>query len=201
MGLGGVAALAGDDVPDAAPWVGYVAAVARDEVDVQVEDGLACGFADVDADVEAVGVVAAGEELSALVDGGCYGGSLLCRGVEPGRDVPPRDDQQVAFAHGEGIPEGPREPVFEGDPFLGGEAEGAGRGRRHRLGSDLAARRVISSLPSRPAATQAAQRQALTGRRPTRLDWQTGHQWSYKVCGAALGLGWCFRRGLPAASL
>ena len=40
---------------DAAPWVRYVAAVARDEVDVKVEDGLACGFADVDADVEAVG--------------------------------------------------------------------------------------------------------------------------------------------------
>jgi hypothetical protein len=47
VGLGGVGAFAGDDVPDAAPWVGYVAAVARDEVDVQVEDGLACGFADV----------------------------------------------------------------------------------------------------------------------------------------------------------
>ena len=59
VALGGVEALAGDDVADAAPWVGYVAAVARDEVDVQVEDGLACGFADVDADVEAVGVVAA----------------------------------------------------------------------------------------------------------------------------------------------
>jgi len=55
MRHGGVAALAGDDVPDAAPWVGYVAAVARDEVDVQVEDGLACGFADVDADVEGLG--------------------------------------------------------------------------------------------------------------------------------------------------
>jgi hypothetical protein len=91
--------------------------------------------------------------------------------------VPSRDDQQVAFAHREGIPEGPRQPVFEGDPVLGGEAEGAGRGRRHRF-SDLRVRLVISSLPSRPAATQAAQRQAFTGRRPTRLDWQTGHQWS-----------------------
>jgi hypothetical protein len=87
--------------------------------DVPMEDGLACGFADVDADVEAVGVVTAGEELSALVDGGCYGGSLLRRGVEPGRDVPSRDDQQVAFAHREGIPEGPREPVFEGDAAPG----------------------------------------------------------------------------------
>jgi len=111
--------------------------------------------------------------------------------------VPSRNGQQVAFAHRAGVPEGPREPVFEGDPVPGGEAEGAGRGRRHRCGSDLAGRRVISSAPSRPAATQAAQRQALTGRRPTRLDWQTGHQWSYRLAGASLGLGWCFRRALP----
>src|SRR5512147_2785490 len=67
--------------------------------------------------------------------------------------------------------------------------------------ADLAVRRVISSAPSRPAAAQEAQRHAFTGRRPTRLDWQTGHQWSYTVGGASLGLGWCFRRGLLAASL
>jgi hypothetical protein len=48
---------AGDDVSHAAGRVGDVAAVARDQVDVEVEDGLAGGFADVDADVEAVGGV------------------------------------------------------------------------------------------------------------------------------------------------
>src|SRR5574342_160482 len=69
MGLGGVAALAGDDVPDAAPGVGHVAAVARDEVDVQVEDGLACGFADVDADVEAVGSNQVGTCLRGTISG------------------------------------------------------------------------------------------------------------------------------------
>ena len=63
-----VVALAGDDVADAAAWVGDVAGVARDEVDVEVEDGLAGGFADVDADVEAVGVVAAFDQLPAAVD-------------------------------------------------------------------------------------------------------------------------------------
>ncbi len=71
---------------DAAPWVGDVAAVARDEVDVQVEDGLACGFADVDADVEAVGVMTAGEELSALVDGRCRSSPAGHHpGIDPGR--------------------------------------------------------------------------------------------------------------------
>jgi hypothetical protein len=151
---------------------------ARDQVDVQVEDGLARGFADVDADVEAVGAVAAGGQVSASVDAGAQGRSLLGGGVEPRRDVLSRDDEQVAFAHREGVPEGPREAVFEGDAVLGREAEGAGRGRRHRAPFGPLALRVISSLPSRPAATQAAQRQAFTGRRPGRLDWQTGHQWS-----------------------
>ena len=51
----GVVALAGDDVADAAAGVGHVAGVAGDQVDVEVEDGLAGGGADVDADVVAVG--------------------------------------------------------------------------------------------------------------------------------------------------
>ena len=54
----------------AAPEVGDVGLVAGDQVDVQVEDGLARGFADVDADVEAVGAVAAGDQLSAAIEGG-----------------------------------------------------------------------------------------------------------------------------------
>ena len=115
----------------AAARVGDVAVVARDQVDVQVEDGLAGGFADVDADVEAVGAVAAGDQLSASVEAGGQGRSLLGGGVEPGGDVPSRDDEQVAFADREGVPEGPREAVFEGDAVLGGEAEGARGGCRH----------------------------------------------------------------------
>ena len=165
----------------AASRVGDVAGVARDQVDVEVEDGLARGFADVDADVEAVGAVAAGDQLSASVDAVGQGRSLLGGGVEPGRDVPSRDEEQVAFAHREGVPEGPRQAVFEGDAVLGGEAEGALGGCRHGVAAGLLVRRVISSLPSRPAATQAAQRQAFTGRRACRLDWQTGHQWSYAI--------------------
>ena len=175
---GHVVALGGDDVSHAAPGVGDVGLVAGDQVDVQVEDGLARGFSDVDADVEAVGAVAAGDQLSASIEGGGQGRLFLGGGVEPGRDVPSRDEEQVAFAHREGVPEGPREAVFEGDAVLGGEAERARGGCRHGVVFGLLALRVISSLPSRPAATQAAHRQAFTGRRACRLDWQTGHQWS-----------------------
>jgi hypothetical protein len=80
--------------------------------------------ADVDADVEAVGAVAAGDQLTASIDAGCQGGSLLGRGVEPCRDVTARDDEQVAWAHGEGVPEAPGEPVFEGDAVVVGKQNG-----------------------------------------------------------------------------
>ena len=44
----------------------------------------------------------------------------MLRGVELGRDVAARDEEQVAWAHGEGVPEAPREAVFEGDAVVGG---------------------------------------------------------------------------------
>ena len=116
--------------------------------------------------------------VAAAIDAGGQGRSLFGGGVEPGGHVPSRDDEQVAFADREGVPEGPRETVFEGDAVLGGEAERARGGRRHGVAAGLLVLRVISSVPARPAATQAAQRQAFTGRLPIRLDWQTGHQWS-----------------------
>jgi hypothetical protein len=95
----------------------------------------------------------------------------------------------VAWAHREGVPEGSGEPVFEGDAVVGGEAERALGGGRHRGVAGLAVLGVISSVPSRPASTHAAQRQAFTGRLATRLDWQTGHQWSYRVAGTASAFG------------
>ena len=96
------------------------------------------------------------------------------------------------LAHREGVPKAPREAVFEGDAVLGGEAERARGGCRHRGVVGLLVLRVVSSVPSRPAATQAAQRQAFTGRRACRVDWQTGHQWSYAIDAGVLGFGCCF---------
>ena len=108
------------------------------------------------------------------------------------------DDEQVAGGHGEGVPEGAGAVVFEGDAVPGGEAEGAGGvgvvglawllafvggGHGSAVARGACARGcrglgVISRRPSRPAATQAAQRQARTGRLAGRVAWQTGHQWS-----------------------
>jgi hypothetical protein len=172
------AALARNDVAHAAAGVGDVSPVPRDEVDVEVEDGLASGLADVDADVEAVGVVATRQEIPGTVDGCGDRCLLVLARVEPGRDVPSGDDEEMAFADREGVPEGPRQAVFEGDPVAGGGAERAIGGCRHRGRVGCFVLRVISSRPSRPAATHTAQRQLCTGRRPSRLDWQTGHQCS-----------------------
>ena len=92
----GVVALARNDVANASARVGDVVLVAGDQVDVEVEDRLAGGGSDVDADIEAVRGMAAGDQLTASVDAGHQGGSLLGRGVEPRRHVPTRDDEQVA---------------------------------------------------------------------------------------------------------
>ena len=50
--------LPGNDAAHAATWVGGVAAVARDDVAMEVHHGLASGLAAVHADVVAVGLVA-----------------------------------------------------------------------------------------------------------------------------------------------
>ncbi len=42
-----------DDVADAAAWIGDVAGIAGNDVEMQVRDGLARGLADVDPDIEA----------------------------------------------------------------------------------------------------------------------------------------------------
>ena len=91
-----VVAAAWNDVAYPAAWVWNVAGIARDDVNVQMEDRLACGLADVDADVEAVRAVA-------LEDGGPRGvyrvrervTFVRCR-VEPPRDVATRYEQRVA---------------------------------------------------------------------------------------------------------
>jgi len=180
---GEVVAFPGDDVADAAAGVGHVAFVARDEVEVEVEDGLASGPSDVQADVVAVGVVAVGHEVAGPVEGGEDGRALLVARVEPGGDVAPGDDEEMAGGHGEGVPEGASALVFEGDAVPGWEAEGAGGfglvgGGGHGWAWARPRAGVISRRPGRPAATQAAQRQPRTGRLAGREAWQTGHQWS-----------------------
>ena len=90
---------------DPAARVGGIARKARDEVNVQVGDGLACGFADIDADVEAVRAVAALDFLLRRVDG-CQNFGLLFRsGFEPTRDMSLGNNECVSTGNRETIPQ------------------------------------------------------------------------------------------------
>ena len=93
-------------MPHPAAWVGDIAVVAWDKVDVQVGNGLTGGGTDVDPDVVALGLV-----LRFDVGFGDFQCTRECLvffggGVEPGWDMPDRDDQQMAGADGKAIPEG-----------------------------------------------------------------------------------------------
>jgi hypothetical protein len=85
----------GDHVPNTTAGVRDIAVVARDQMDVQVADGLASGASDVDPDVVAVGLVS-------LFDVGL----LLCGGVEPSGGVSLGDQEQMAGADWKAVPEG-----------------------------------------------------------------------------------------------
>ncbi len=117
-----------DDVAYAAARVGHVAVEARDDVHMQVEDRLAAGRADVDADVEAVGdlrMKTAQDRVAGDRDRRGQLGLLGGRGLEPGRDVPARDEERVRGGDGEGVPEAEGEGAFVEDAVLGDSAERA----------------------------------------------------------------------------
>lgn len=148
---------------NAAARVGDVAGHPRDDVHVQVRDGLPRRGADVDADVEAVGRVGADDGF-ARGDGGLHQlGALGGRGLEPGCDVPPRRQQRVTGVHGERVPEADDERARVEHAVDADGAERAGASR-HRVPTAVADRRRMVSVPSRPAATQAAHRHRGTGR-------------------------------------
>ena len=99
-----VVGFTGNDVADAAARVGGIARKARDEVNVEVGDGLASGFADIDSDVEAVWTVAALDFLLRRVDG-CQNFGLLFRsGFEPTRDMSLGNDECVSTGNRKSIP-------------------------------------------------------------------------------------------------
>ena len=78
-------------------------------------DGLAGGFAVVDAYVVAVGVVLLIEQLLDRIDQVDQGDLLVAGGVEPRGDFFLRDDQCVALGDGVVVVDGERVVVF-GDP-------------------------------------------------------------------------------------
>jgi hypothetical protein len=186
-----VVALARDDVPHAAPWVRDVPLPARDDVHVEVMDGLPGRGPGVQADVEVLGVtvlapdVLAGHQRS-LGELRALGG----RRVEPGGDVPLRHQERVPGRHRERVPEPERQRAHVEELVRPRVAEGAGRVGAHGEGTCEPGRRVTVRRPGRPAWVQGAQRQARTGRRARQCRWHTGQRCSYqgRIVGA-LGLG------------
>lgn len=103
LGWGEVVALAGDDVADPAPRVGYVAGIAGDHVQVQVLDGLPGGGAGVEAHVVPVWPVAVVEQRLHLVDQVHQVEALVARRLPPGGDETARHDQGMTFTHRVGV--------------------------------------------------------------------------------------------------
>ncbi len=95
-----------DDVSDAAARVGDITAVAWDQVDVEVGDGLTGSGSDVDPDVVALGFVLGFDMGFGDFQGTCERLLFFTRGIEPGSDMPSRDDQQMAGTYREPIPQG-----------------------------------------------------------------------------------------------
>jgi len=119
----------GDDVAHPAARVIHVGGEARDDVDVEVRDGLPAGRVHVEADVVAVRSPRAPLELGAdLVDEVEDGELLLAGGVEPGGNLAPGDDQRVAMADRVAVTNGERKLVGC-HPLRGGDLkEGEGTG-------------------------------------------------------------------------
>ncbi len=107
---------------------GLVDALPGDDVDVEVEDGLAGGLAHVDADGEAVGAVRGLDGGPRAVDAGEEGEPLGVGRLEPGRHVAPGDDERVPRGDREGVPDAPNGLGLEDQPPRVRGAEGTAPG-------------------------------------------------------------------------
>jgi hypothetical protein len=87
----GVIGLVGDDVADAAAGIGHVAGIPWNQVDVEVEYGLAGRCAAVDADIVTVGSVVFVDHGFGIVRRVQERGPLTVICVEPGRYVAVRN--------------------------------------------------------------------------------------------------------------
>ena len=115
-----------EDAPDPAAGIGLVAAVAGNQMDMQVHHGLGRRHADIYADVEAVRPVLRGQVI------GCQPkrlpdlGDLVGGGLEQPGEVPFENDQGMAGRDWIGVPDGQRQGRFGHDALGGNAAEWAG---------------------------------------------------------------------------
>ena len=106
----GVVRFARDNPAHTAARFRYVAFVSRNQVDVEMEDGLPSRAADVDADVVTVWLIEVVDDLSGSFYRRHHGRPLIFRSLEPRRDVPIRNKKGVAPVDGECVPK----PIDEG---------------------------------------------------------------------------------------
>ena len=105
LGAAQVVGLPWNDVPHTASRVRHIALIPGDDMDVQVEDGLAGGRADVDSDIEAIGPVPP-QNLPARAFDAIQERVLLLRsGIKPRRHMPARNDQSVPFRNRVTVPQ------------------------------------------------------------------------------------------------
>jgi hypothetical protein len=100
-----VFAAIGDYVPDATCWIGNITLVAWNNVDMKVEDGLACEFSNIHPDVVAPGPIETVDCLSRHFDTLKNGYVLFPRNFEPGRHVATRYYEGMSLINGELVPE------------------------------------------------------------------------------------------------
>jgi len=106
-----VVALAGNHVANPAAWVLDVAAVARDDMQMKVRDGLTGCSARIEPDIETVGRETTLDHRADVIDQRDQLPPLILGCLPPRHDRPPRDDERVPPAHREAIPDRECEPI------------------------------------------------------------------------------------------
>src|SRR5262245_61144024 len=94
----------GNDAADTSPRFIDVSLIARNHVDMQVEDRLAGGLPEVDTDVVAVWTVGAFNDCPCVVNSRKQLDSFSFRGLEPVGDVPDRNQERVTRADWKAVP-------------------------------------------------------------------------------------------------
>jgi hypothetical protein len=133
-------------------------------VQMQVEDRLSRCRPEVHADVVAGRAVHELDSRASIFDGREEFKALGIRCIKPGGDMPDRNQECVAWANREAVPQAVDKGPPKEDPLGFRSTERA----RRMVQDGRTSATVMVNRPSRPAPTQAAQRQREKGRRASR---------------------------------
>jgi len=153
-----IVSFAWDHMAHSARRVFQVASVAGVHVQMEVKDGLAGCFPDIDADIEPVRLVAGQNIVAGDIDCGHKLQPLLLGGIEPGWHMAPGDEEHVSGCNRKAVPVTDHKLSLIKNAARIGTAKGAGAGS-HGFISCAAGSLSISRIPSIPRAMQPVQRQ------------------------------------------